>query len=43
LRRSGVAGTGLRIVGFAAAPPPEAAAKLDFLRVSATAAVMPGR
>ena len=36
-----VAGTGLRIVAYTAASGSEAAAKLDFLRVSATAAVMP--
>ena len=38
-----VAGTGLRIVAYTAASGSEAAAKLDFLRVSAAAAVMPGR
>src|ERR1017187_7366404 len=36
-------GTGLRIVAYPAASGSEAAAKLDFLRVSAVAAVMPGR
>jgi len=38
-----VAGTGLRIVACTAASGSDAAAKLDFLRVSAAAAVMPGR
>jgi hypothetical protein len=38
-----VGGTGLRIVAYTAASGSEAAAKLDFLRVSAVAAVMPGR
>jgi transcriptional regulator with XRE-family HTH domain len=37
-----VAGSGLRIVAYTAASGSEAAAKLDFLRVSAAAAVMPG-
>ncbi len=38
-----VAGTDLRIVAYTAAAGSEAAAKLDFLRVSAVAAVAPGR
>jgi hypothetical protein len=38
-----VAGTDLRIVAYTAASGSEAAAKLDFLRVSAVAAVMPVR
>jgi hypothetical protein len=38
-----VAGTGLRIVAYTAPSGSEAAAKLDFLRVSAVAAIIPGR
>jgi transcriptional regulator with XRE-family HTH domain len=38
-----VGGTGLRIVAYTAASGSEAAAKLDFLRVCAVAAIMPGR
>lgn len=38
-----VAGTDLRIVAYTAASASEAAAKLDFLRVSAVAAVTPAR
>ena len=38
-----VAGTDLRIVAYTAPSGSEAAAKLDFLRVSAVAAIMPGR
>ncbi len=38
-----VAGTDLRIVAYTAPSGPQAAAKLDFLRVSAVAAIMPGR
>ena len=38
-----VAGTDLRIVAYTAPSGSQAAAKLDFLRVSAVAAIMPGR
>ncbi len=38
-----VAGTDLRIIACTAPSGSEAAAKLDFLRVSAVAAIMPGR
>jgi hypothetical protein len=38
-----VGGTDLRIVTYTAPSGSEAAAKLDFLRVSAVAALIPGR
>jgi hypothetical protein len=40
---SSVGGTDLRIVAYTAPSGSEAAAKLDFLRVSAVAAIIPGR